>query len=65
MDPLNNGQVDDVFNYEQDDIYTGSVVPWRAVHYTGRRGQTPGGHLAPAPTLDMSFVSQPPTSVFC
>jgi hypothetical protein len=40
-------------------------VPWRAVHYTGRRGQTPGGHLAPAPTLDMSFVSQPPTSVFC
>ncbi|RLL98329.1 hypothetical protein CFD26_106976 [Aspergillus turcosus] len=59
MDPLNNGQVNDDFNYEQDEIYTGSNVLWRAVHYTGRRGQTPGGHLAPAPTLDMSFSHSP------
>ncbi|GIK01144.1 hypothetical protein Aspvir_005176 [Aspergillus viridinutans] len=58
MDPLNNGHIDDDFNYEQDDIYTGSNVIWRAVHYTGPPVQTPGllgGHLAPAPTLDMSF----------
>ncbi|KAF7157714.1 hypothetical protein CNMCM6106_003567 [Aspergillus hiratsukae] len=55
MDPLNNGQVNNDFNYEQNDMYNSSNVSWRAVHYTGRRGQTPGGHLAPAPTLDMSF----------
>ncbi|KAF7121878.1 hypothetical protein CNMCM5793_009432 [Aspergillus hiratsukae] len=55
MDPLNNGQVNNGFNYEQNDMYNSSNVSWRAVHYTGRRGQTPGGHLAPAPTLDMSF----------
>ncbi|GIJ87329.1 hypothetical protein Asppvi_006235 [Aspergillus pseudoviridinutans] len=55
MDPLNNGHTDDDFNYEQDDIYTGSNVIWRAVHYTGPPVQTLGDHLAPAPTLDMSF----------
>ncbi|KAF7179763.1 hypothetical protein CNMCM7691_008813 [Aspergillus felis] len=55
MDPLNNGHIDDDFNYEQDDIYTGSNVIWRAVHYTGPPVQTLGDHLAPAPTLDMSF----------
>ncbi|GFF27326.1 hypothetical protein IFM46972_02041 [Aspergillus udagawae] len=55
MDPLNNVHINDDFNYEQDEIYTGSNVIWRAIHYTGPPVQTLGGHLAPAPTLDMSF----------
>ncbi|GFF28267.1 C2H2 type zinc finger domain protein [Aspergillus udagawae] len=55
MDPLNNGHINDDFNYEQDEIYTGSNIIWRAIHYTGPPVQTLGGHLAPAPTLDMSF----------
>jgi hypothetical protein len=46
-------------------MYAGSNVIWRAVRYAGPPVQTLGAHLAPAPTLDMSFVSQPPTSVFC
>lgn len=65
MDPLNNDHIIDDFNYEQGDMYTGSNVIWRAVRYAGHPVQTLGGHLAPAPTLDMSFVSQPPTRVFC
>ncbi|GFF72798.1 C2H2 type zinc finger domain protein [Aspergillus lentulus] len=61
MDPLNNDHIIDDFNYEQGDMYTGSNVIWRAVRYAGHPVQTLGGHLAPAPTLDMSFThSQTP-----
>ncbi|PKX91711.1 putative C2H2 zinc finger domain protein [Aspergillus novofumigatus IBT 16806] len=61
MDPLNNGHIINDFSYEQDDMYTGSNVIWRAVRYAGPPVQTLGGHLAPAPTLDMSFThSQTP-----
>ncbi|KAF4235778.1 hypothetical protein CNMCM6805_007852 [Aspergillus fumigatiaffinis] len=61
MDPLNNGHIIDDFNYEQDDMYAGSNVIWRAVRYAGPPVQTLGAHLAPAPPLDMSFThSQTP-----
>ncbi|EAW21861.1 putative C2H2 zinc finger domain protein [Aspergillus fischeri NRRL 181] len=56
MNPLNNGHIIDDFNYEQDDIYVGSSVIWRAVRYAAPPVQTLEGHLAPAPTLDMSFT---------
>lgn len=64
MNRLNNGHIIDDFNHEQDDIYTGPNAIWRFIHYTDPPTQTLGGHLAPAPTTNMAFVSQPPTSVF-